>query len=66
MDIDKSKGRSLKSCVAVTIWIEEDGTETVSVVGDDDISALEIKGVLHDGLYAIAHQGEDGWVPVPQ
>jgi hypothetical protein len=63
MDIDKGNGRTLKDCVAVMIWVEDDGTETVSVVGDNDIGALEIKGVLHDGLYAIAHQGEDGWVP---
>jgi hypothetical protein len=65
MDIDKSRGRTLKDCVAVMIWTEEDGTETVTVVGDNNISALELKGVLHDGLYAIAHQGEEGWVPTP-
>jgi hypothetical protein len=56
-------GRTLKGCVAVMIWIEEDGTETVSVVGDDSISPLELKGVLHDGLYAIAHADEEDWVP---
>ena len=53
--------RKLKECVAVMIWEEEDGTETVSVVGDPEITELEVKGVLHDAVYAVAHVGEEGF-----
>jgi hypothetical protein len=65
MSIEPTAGRTLKGCVAVMVWTEADGTETVAVVGDDNISNLELKGVLHDGLYAIAHIDEESWVPSP-
>lgn len=52
--------RQLRECVTVMVWEEADGSETVSVVGSSDIPPLEMKGVLHDGLYALTHlQTED-------
>ena len=56
-----NESRRLKECVAVMIWEEEDGTETISVVGDPEITELEVKGVLHDAVYAVAHVGEEGF-----
>ncbi|HWL65847.1 MAG TPA: hypothetical protein VNP73_07725 [Actinomycetota bacterium] len=53
--------RTLRECVAVMIWEDEDGTETVSVVSDPGITDLEVKGVLHDAVYAVAHVGEEGF-----
>jgi hypothetical protein len=54
--------RFIKECVTVEIWQEADGTESVSVSGTSGLHPLEIKGVLHDGVYAIAHRGEPGFV----
>lgn len=57
---DNSKRtRRLRECVAVMVWEEEDGSETVSVVGDSQLGELELKGVLHDGIYAMTHIAED-------
>lgn len=53
--------RTLKKAVVVMVWAEADGTETLSVVGDADAEMLELKGILHDGLYAIAHADEPGY-----
>jgi hypothetical protein len=58
-DVD---GRAtVKRCVAVLISEEPDGVESITVVGDSQTGHLELKGVLHDGLYAIAHEGEPGF-----
>lgn len=54
-------GRKIKECVAVMLVEEADGSETVLIVGDADAEHLELKGVLHDGLYAFAHKGEPGF-----
>jgi hypothetical protein len=45
--------RRLRECVVVMVWEEEDGSETISVLGDAELDDLELKGVLHDGLYAM-------------
>ena len=58
---EANPGRKLKECVAVMVWEEEDGTETISVVGDPGITDLGVKGVLHDAVYAVAHVGEEGF-----
>lgn len=49
--------RALKHCVAVLVWENPDGTESTEIVGDLR-SQLELKGLLHDGIYLLAHQGE--------
>lgn len=54
-------GRKIKECVAVMLVEEADGSETVLIVGDADAEHLELKGVLHDGIYAFAHKGEPGF-----
>lgn len=54
-------GRKIKECVAVMLVEEADGSETVLIAGDAEAEHLELKGVLHDGLYAFAHKGEPGF-----
>ena len=46
--------RSIKRCVAVVVWEEADGTESISVVGDTALGNLALKGLLHDAIYAMA------------
>ena len=48
--------RRLKQCVAVLVWEEADGSESVVVVGDDHLEDLGLKGVLHDAVYALANE----------
>jgi len=48
--------RRLKQCVAVMVWEEADGTESVVVVGDEQLQDLGLKGVLHDAVYAVAQE----------
>ena len=48
--------RKLRECVVVMVWEEPDGSETITVAGDEDVNHLELKGVLHDGLYTMAHK----------
>lgn len=62
-DPAKKEGRRVREAVAVVVFEEEDGTETVSVIGDSQIPTLELKGVLHDGLYAMAHEGDQDYTP---
>ena len=52
---DAPMGRKMKQRVAVVVWEEPDGTETVCIVSDTDLTNLEMKGILHDGIYALAH-----------
>ena len=54
-------GRRIKECVAVMLVEEPDGSETVLIMGDADTEHLELKGVLHDGIYALAHKGDPGF-----
>ena len=54
--------RTLKGCVQVQVWTEADGRECIVVCGTDNVSHLELKGMLHDGVYALAHEGEPGYV----
>ena len=56
-------GRKVRDAIAVVVFEEEDGSETVSVVGNSDVGELELKGVLHDGLYAMTHLGEEDFSP---
>lgn len=56
-------GRSLKRCVAVLVWEEPDGTERTEVVGERGNTPLHLKGLLHDGIYLLAHEGEEGFTP---
>ena len=51
--------RRLKQCVAVMVWEEPDGTESVVVIGDDTLHDLGLKGLLHDAVYALAHEIKD-------
>ena len=51
--------RVLKQVVHVMVWDEPDGSETITVIGDPDMPALQMKGILHDGLYTVAHEDED-------
>lgn len=55
--------RELKRCVAVLVWQEPDGSECTEVVGDATDSPLHMKGLLHDGVYLLAHAGEEGFTP---
>ena len=51
-------GRKVKECVAVMLVEEADGSETVMILGDADAERLELKGILHDGIYAFSHMGD--------
>ncbi len=51
-------GRKVKECVAVMLVEEVDGSETVMILGDADAERLELKGMLHDGIYAFSHLGD--------
>ena len=53
----------LKGCVVVEVWEEADGSESLVIRGDSAMGDLEIKGLLHDGVYMISHQGEMGYQP---
>lgn len=53
--------RKVKECVAVMLVEEVDGSETLMIVGDSDAPHLQLKGVLHHGIYAMAHEGEPGF-----
>ena len=58
---DPSEARTLKCCVQVQLWAEADGTESLVVVGTNSVPHLELKALLHDGIYAMAHEGEPGF-----
>jgi hypothetical protein len=58
-------GRTLEGCVMVMIWTEEDGAETVSIVGDENIDQEKLRGVLSDWLNTISLDSEEGFVPAP-
>ena len=58
---DELRGRRVKECVAVMLVEEPDGSETVHIVGDASVGHLELKGMLHDAIYAFAHKGEPGF-----
>ena len=50
--------RKLRETVAVRVWEEADGSETIEIVGDQGLDSLEMKGVLHDAIYALAHDDD--------
>lgn len=58
---DAVRGRRVKECVAVMLVEEPDGSETVHIVGDASAGHLQLKGMLHDAIYAFAHKGEPGF-----
>ena len=61
-DISESTdGPVRKGYVLVEVWQEADGSESIVVCGDAEMKELEIKGLLHDGVYSIAHRGEAGF-----
>jgi len=53
--------RFLKECIQVELWVESDGTESVVVNGSHTAKPLALKGLLHDGIYALAHADEPGY-----
>ena len=53
--IQSTDDRKLCAWVTVAVWEDEDGTVSHSLVGDDHSSFLELKGYLHDGVWAAAH-----------
>lgn len=55
-------GSTLSGSVQVQLWTEADGSERVLVLGDSAMSRLELKGLLHDGIYALAHTDEPGFI----
>jgi hypothetical protein len=50
-----SGARKIVQCAVVVQWQEADGSEYVTVAGDEELTDLGIKGMLHDGIYAMAH-----------
>ena len=57
----QQEARKLRESVTVMVWEEPDGSETVTVIGDPEMTALQMKGILHDGVYAVAHADEDAY-----
>jgi hypothetical protein len=45
----------LKDAISINVWIGRDGRQRVEVESARDIHPLEVKGILHDALYALAH-----------
>lgn len=61
--VEPAATKDLVASVLVQLWVDQDGIESLTVMGAEGASTLELKGLLHDGLYALAHQGEQGYVP---
>lgn len=55
--------RTRRGCVLIEVWEEADGSESIVISGDSSMENLEIKGLLHDGIYSISHQGDAGFAP---
>lgn len=53
--IQSSDDRKLAGCVTVAVWEDEQGRLSHSIIGDGHSSFLELKGYLHDGVWAAAH-----------
>ena len=47
--------RALKGWVTVAVWEDESGQLSQTVMCDDHSSPLEVKGYLHDAVWATAH-----------
>ena len=60
---EQSTGRKLQACVQVQLWVDDDGRESIVVLGDESAGPLVLKGLLHDAVYALAHEGEPGFIP---
>jgi hypothetical protein len=58
-------GRTLEGCVMVMIWSEEDGTDSVSIVGDENISQQKLRDVLQEWLSPVVLDEKEGFVPAP-
>jgi hypothetical protein len=54
--------RTLKGTLEVQLWQEMDGSESVVVTGGPSLNDLEMKGLLHDAVYVMAHRGEEGFI----
>ena len=46
---------TLRCAVTVQVWEDADGCSCVEVLSTDGVSLLEVKGILHDALYSLAH-----------
>lgn len=57
---DPRTGRTLLSCVQVQLWVDDEGRESIVVLGGEGSANLELKGLLHDGVYALAHEDQAG------
>jgi hypothetical protein len=53
---EEAHDRRLKQCLAVMVWEEPDGSESIVVVGDERLEDLGLKGILHDAVYALSHE----------
>lgn len=53
--IAATDNRTLKGWVTVAMWEDESGRVSQTVMCDDNSSPLEIKGYLHDAVWATAH-----------
>lgn len=42
--------------VTIAVYRQPDGTTTTSIHGDPERTDLQIKGLLHDAIWAAAHQ----------
>jgi hypothetical protein len=47
--------RELTCSITINVWTDADGHESVEIESSHDISPLAVKGILHDGIFAIAH-----------
>ena len=61
--LEAGAARRVKECVAIVTWEEPDGSETISVVGGAGVAPLEVKGLLHQAVYAIAHADSPEYQP---
>lgn len=54
--LDESEAGELVDWVTVSVHRLPDGSTTTSIHGAVDRSDLQIKGLLHDALWTVAHQ----------
>jgi hypothetical protein len=48
--------RSLKDSISIDVWVDDSGKECVEIISARDVDPLEVKGILHDALYALANK----------
>jgi hypothetical protein len=62
---NKPSSRALKGFVMLMVWTEQDGTESVSVYGEDNTNQLDLRDALQDWLHSNNPDVEAGFVPSP-